>query len=102
MQVICKSAIRQVNLPYLYFSILSKIYGKKSVTAPPSFEATLKELENIVSLLESGELPLEEALNEFEHAVKLVQQGQERLQNAEQRIQILLNKNEQAELTDYN
>ena len=62
----------------------------------------LKELENIVSLLESGELPLEEALNEFEHAVKLVQQGQERLQNAEQRIQILLNKNEQAELTDYN
>ena len=76
--------------------------AKKSVTAPPSLEATLKELENIVSLLESGELPLEEALNEFEHAVKLVQQGQERLQNAEQRIQILLNKNEQAELTDYN
>ena len=76
--------------------------AKKSVTAPPSFEATRKELENIVSLLESGELPLEEALNEFEHAVKLVQQGQERLQNAEQRIQILLNKNEQAELTDYN
>ena len=37
--------------------------AKKSVTAPPSFEATLKELENIVSLLESGELPLEEALN---------------------------------------
>lgn len=66
-----------------------------------NIESTLKELEAIVSHLETGELPLEEALNEFETAVKLVQQGQERLQKAEQRIQILLNKNEQAELSDY-
>ncbi|AWI51603.1 exodeoxyribonuclease VII small subunit [Actinobacillus minor 202] len=67
----------------------------------PDFESTLKELEAIVNHLEAGDLPLEEALNEFETAVKLVQQGQERLQNAEQRIQILLNKNEQADLVDY-
>lgn len=66
------------------------------------FETTLKELEAIVSHLESGDLPLEEALNEFEAAMKLVQQGQESLQKAEQRIQILLSKNEQATLTDYN
>ncbi|WGE89803.1 exodeoxyribonuclease VII small subunit [Actinobacillus arthritidis] len=65
------------------------------------FESTLKELEAIVSHLETGELPLEEALNEFEVAVKLVQQGQERLQKVEQRIQILLNKNDQSELSDY-
>lgn len=65
------------------------------------FESTLKELEAIVSHLETGDLPLEDALNEFETAVKLVQQGQEHLQKAEQRIQILLNKNEQAELSDY-
>lgn len=67
----------------------------------PDFESTLKELEAIVNHLEAGNLPSEEALNEFETAVKLVQQGQERLQNAEQRIQILLNKNEQADLVDY-
>lgn len=66
------------------------------------FESTLKELEEIVSRLESGELPLEEALGEFETAVKLVQQGQERLQKAEQRIQILLQKDEDAPLSDYN
>lgn len=66
------------------------------------FESTLKELEEIVSRLESGELPLEEALGEFETAVKLVQQGQERLQKAEQRIQILLQKDEHAPLSDYN
>ena len=65
------------------------------------FESTLKELEVIVGHLESGDLPLEEALIEFEAAVKLVQQGQERLQKAERRIQILLNKNAQAELSDY-
>lgn len=65
------------------------------------FESTLKELEEIVSRLEGGDLPLEEALGEFETAVKLVQQGQERLQKAEQRIQILLQKNENADLVDY-
>lgn len=65
------------------------------------FETTLKELEEIVNRLETGDLPLEETLNEFETAVKLVQQGQERLQKAEQRIQILLQKNEHADLTDY-
>lgn len=65
------------------------------------FETTLKELEEIVSRLETGDLPLEDALNEFEAAIKLVQQGQERLQKAEQRIQILLQKDEHAALSDY-
>lgn len=72
--------------------------AKKST---PDFESTLKELEAIVGRLESGELPLEEALGEFETAIKLVQQGQERLQKAEQRIQILLQKDETATLADY-
>lgn len=72
--------------------------AKKST---PDFETTLKELEDIVGRLESGELPLEEALGEFETAIKLVQQGQERLQKAEQRIQILLQKDETATLADY-
>ena len=67
----------------------------------PNFETTLKELESIVTHLESGDLPREDALNEVENAVKLVQQGQEYLQKAEQRIQILLNKTPEAELTDY-
>lgn len=65
------------------------------------FETTLKELEEIVTRLESGNLPLEEAMNEFEAAIKLVQQGQERLQKAEQRIQILLQKDDHSELSDY-
>ncbi|VXC51066.1 MULTISPECIES: exodeoxyribonuclease VII small subunit [Serratia] len=56
-----------------------------------SFENSLSELERIVTRLESGELPLEDALNEFERGVQLARQGQQKLQQAEQRVQILLN-----------
>ncbi|AWK15339.1 exodeoxyribonuclease VII small subunit [Candidatus Fukatsuia symbiotica] len=55
-----------------------------------SFETVLNELEQIVTRLESGELPLENALNEFEHGVKLAKQSQQTLLQAEQRVQILL------------
>lgn len=67
----------------------------------PSFEQTLEELEGIVSKLEVGNLPLDEALNEFEKGVKLAKQGQIQLKKAEQRIQILLSENCDAELTDF-
>ncbi|WP_163616465.1 exodeoxyribonuclease VII small subunit, partial [Klebsiella pneumoniae] len=48
-----------------------------------SFESALGELESIVTRLESGELPLEDALNEFERGVQLARQGQQKLQQAE-------------------
>lgn len=73
----------------------------RSKKEPQDFESTLKELEQIVGHLESGELPLEEALAEFEQAIKLVQLGQERLTQAEQRIQILMQKNDSAEPVSY-
>lgn len=66
-----------------------------------TFEETLKELETIVSKLEMGNLPLDEALNEFEKGVKLAKHGQVQLQQAEQRIQILLTENDDASLTDF-
>ena len=71
-------------------------------TAPPAtFETALSELEQIVTRLESGDLPLEEALNEFERGVQLARQGQVKLQQAEQRVQILLSDNEEAPLTPF-
>lgn len=48
----------------------------QDTTQTPSFEASMQELEQIVNRLESGELPLEEALNEFEHGVRLARVGQ--------------------------
>lgn len=67
-----------------------------------SFENALSELESIVARLESGELPLEDALNQFERGVQLARQGQQKLQQAEQRVQILLNDNsDDAALTPF-
>ncbi|HCR3981838.1 TPA: exodeoxyribonuclease VII small subunit [Kluyvera ascorbata] len=73
----------------------------KKNAAPASFETALTELEQIVNRLESGSLPLEEALNEFERGVQLARQGQSKLQQAEQRVQILLADNEDSPLTPF-
>ena len=73
----------------------------KKNEAPASFETALTELEHIVNRLESGSLPLEEALNEFERGVQLARQGQSKLQQAEQRVQILLADNEDSPLTPF-
>lgn len=73
----------------------------KKNEAPASFENALTELEQIVSRLENGDLPLEEALGEFERGVQLARQGQQKLQQAEQRVQILLADSEEAPLTPF-
>ncbi|KTR91687.1 exodeoxyribonuclease VII small subunit [Pantoea dispersa] len=73
----------------------------KKAEAPVSFENALQQLEQIVSRLESGELPLEEALNEFERGVQLARSGQQTLQAAEQRVQILLSDDKDAPLAPF-
>jgi exodeoxyribonuclease VII small subunit len=60
-------------------------------------EKSLEELEALVVRLESGDLPLEQALKEFEHGVKLTRQCQAALQEAEQKVEILLKKTASAE-----
>ena len=66
-----------------------------------SFEETIKQLEAIVTQLENGDLPLDEALNEFEKGIKLSRSGQKQLNEAEQRIQILLSENSDAQLSEF-
>ncbi|HBC0019347.1 TPA: exodeoxyribonuclease VII small subunit [Enterobacter hormaechei subsp. steigerwaltii] len=73
----------------------------KKNDAPASFETALSELEQIVIRLESGDLPLEDALNEFERGMQLARQGQVKLQQAEQRVQILLSDSEDAKTTPF-
>ncbi len=73
----------------------------KKAPETPSFENALGELEQIVSRLESGELPLEDALNEFERGVQLARLGQQQLQQAEQRVHILLNDDKDAPLSPF-
>jgi exodeoxyribonuclease VII small subunit len=51
-----------------------------------SFEQALVELEQRVKQLDSGELPLEQALTLFEEGVALVQECHDKLDLAERRI----------------
>lgn len=73
----------------------------KKTEQPVSFESSLNELEKIVTRLESGELPLDDALNEFEHGIQLARQSQQKLQQAEQRVQILLRDDPEAPLSPF-
>lgn len=68
---------------------------------PISFEETLQALESIVARLESGGLSLDESLDEFERGVKLAKQGKQRLQSAEQRIEMLLNESVDSDLVEF-
>ena len=55
-----------------------------------SFEESLKELEQIVTQLEEGDLALEESLKLFEDGVRLSSECRERLTTAERRIEVLM------------
>lgn len=55
-----------------------------------SFETSLAELEQIVTKLEDGDLPLEESLELFEKGIKLSRECRDRLMKAERRIEILM------------
>lgn len=59
----------------------------------PDFETALAELETLVEKMEQGEQSLDESLKQFERGVQLTRSCQQSLQDAEQKVQILLTKN---------
>jgi exodeoxyribonuclease VII small subunit len=63
---------------------------KKDSEQGPRFEAVLQDLEAVVTTLEQGDLPLEEALEAFERGVKLTREGERILGEAEKKVEILL------------
>jgi len=73
--------------------------AKKTATPKGNidFEASLKELEALVERMEQGELSLEQSLKDFERGVALTRTCQQALQEAEQKVQILMQKDEQGE-----
>ena len=69
---------------------------------PKSLEASMERLETIVSDLEEGEFPLEEALNKFEEGLKLGKQCRKILDQAELRVKTLVeNADGNLEETDF-
>lgn len=59
-------------------------------TAEFDFEKALAELEALVEKMEQGDLTLEESLRQFERGVALTRACQKALQDAEQKVQILM------------
>ena len=66
-------------------------------TKNTSFETSISELESIVTQLESGDLELEQSIKLFERGIELTRLSQSKLQEAEQKVKILMDK--QNELT---
>ena len=62
---------------------------KQSNDAEVDFESALKELETLVSRMESGELSLDESLKAFERGIELTRKCQSSLEAAELRVQTL-------------
>lgn len=56
----------------------------------PDFEQSLSELEALVQRMETGEMTLEESLSAFENGIQLTRECQAILEQAEQKVQILL------------
>lgn len=67
----------------------------------PAFEENLAALEHIVEQLESGKLSLDESMKAFEQGIKLTRECQTSLASAEQKVQVLMNRNGEQSLEDW-
>ena len=65
--------------------------------AAPDFEHSLAELQALVERLESGELSLEDSLTAFEQGIGLTRECQAALAQAEQKVQIILERDGELE-----
>jgi exodeoxyribonuclease VII small subunit len=65
------------------------------------FEKGLTELEKIVEQMEQGNETLEVSLEQFSRAVHLLKECQTTLKQAEQKVQILLNKGQKDSLVSF-
>ena len=66
-----------------------------------SFEENMEELENIVKELEEGNLNLEKSVEKFEEGMKISKACNEMLEDAEKKISILLEENDEIEETKF-
>ena len=66
-----------------------------------NLEDSLAEITQLIEKMEHSEQTLEQSLNHFERGITLVKHCQKILQEAEQKVQILIQNNNQEELTGY-
>lgn len=82
-----------------YYSEANEIMAQKPKL--PDLEASLTELSALIEKMEHGNLTLETSLSQFERGIILIRHAQKILQEAEQKVQILTQKNNNASLEPY-
>jgi exodeoxyribonuclease VII small subunit len=61
----------------------------KTEKNPPTLETAMQRVSEIVSSMESGDMPLEKLIESYEEGTALVKMCQEKLDAAEKRIQVI-------------
>ena len=67
----------------------------------PNIEGSLAETSALIEQMEQGELSLEQSLNQFERGITLIKHAQKILQEAEQKVQILVQNHHEERLNDH-
>ena len=70
-------------------------------TKLPDIESSLAEITTLIEKMEQGELTLEDSLTCFERGITLIKHSQKILHDAEQKVQILIQKNGKERLDDF-
>jgi exodeoxyribonuclease VII small subunit len=86
-----------------HFGVLAVTRKEKTVTksALPDLETSLSDINTLIEQMEQGELSLEQSLERFERGIHLIKHAQKILQEAEHKVQILIQNNNQADLQPY-
>ena len=77
--------------------------SKKKISIPKNtrFEDALADLEQLVQTLESGDQSLEKSLEDFERGIALARFCQQSLNDADRKVQLLLEEKDGDKLTDF-
>jgi exodeoxyribonuclease VII small subunit len=70
-------------------------------TKKVNLEESLQTLETLIERMENGDLTVEESLKEFEQGINLIQSCQKSLSEAEQKVEVLLEKSTVAKPVDF-
>ena len=73
----------------------------KKTSKLPDLEQSLAEVNQVIEKMEQGELTLDQSLGHFERGITLVKHCQKILEDAEQKVQILIQNNKQDTLAAY-
>jgi len=73
--------------------------NKKDEISKLSFEQSIKELTNIVSRIEQGQIPLQDSLTQYERGMALIKHCQNILRTAEKRIEKISEKDVESKET---